>query len=398
MRVRVLSHLYPNPTQPTKGLFVEQHVRALRAVGVEVRVISPVPWVPPGLFLLRSRWRALRSIPRSYAAEEGVISYPRFFTLPQARWRHHEGASVARSVAPLLANESFDILHAHTGVPDGDAARRLAPKLGIPFVCTIHGYDVVWLRHPGRVREAILGAFRDAAHVVCVSERVRRGCLEHDPRPDHFSVIHHGVDLPVESRKPWLALPPGCPVVLSVGNLIPQKGFAELLHALAIVRTDFPTVHLVVVGSGPEMGQLRRICASLDLQGQVHLVGWQPHDRLLALYPQADLFCLASRDEGFGVVYLEAMAHGVPVIGSRAEGIADVVTDGENGLLVPACEASAVASAIQRLLADGEFSRRVGNAGRKTVASRLTWAENARRHISLYQRVLGAANALDTTL
>ena len=390
MRVCVLSHLYPNPAQPTRGLFVQQHIRALRAAGAEVSVISPVPWVPPGLAALRSRWRSLRSIPASHEAQEGTVLHPRFFTLPQARWRRREGTSMARSILPLLAGRSFDLLHAHTAVPDGDAARQLATRVGRPFVCTIHGYDALWLRSPGPVRTAILAVFREAARVICVSERVRTSCLEHDPRPDHFSVIHHGVDLPAEPRDPWLKLPTGRRVILSVGNLIPQKGFAELLEALAMVRTSCPSVHLVIVGSGPELLRLRRLRAALDLRDHVDFVGWQPHERLLALYPQADVFCLASRDEGFGVVYLEAMAHGIPVIGSRGEGIADIIVDGDNGLLVPACEPAPLASAITCLLGDRELRRRLGTAGRETVAGRLTWAENAARHLQLYRHVVGS--------
>ncbi len=387
VKVCVLSHLYPNAMQPTKGIFVRQHVQALAAESTAVTVVSPVPWVPAWLPILREHWRDLRAVPLSETTAEGTVYYPRFFTLPRALWRAHEGSSIARAVAPLLDRERFDLIHAHTALPDGDAARRLARRHDLPFVCTVHGYDFLWLRQEGSVREAILRTFREAAHVVCVSERVRRACLEHDPRPDHFRVIHHGITVP--DQIPSAARVGSDRTIMSAGNLIPQKGFAELVEAFAIVHEGMPNTRLVIVGAGPEGPRLTTLASQLGVDRCVRLLGRVPHDVLLSLYDEADVFCLASEDEGFGIVYLEAMARGVPVVGSAGEGIADIVVSGVNGVLVPPRDAAAVAAALRQLLTNQCLCRRLGEAGRHTVSTRLTWRENVRNHVGLYRRILG---------
>jgi len=386
VKLCVLSHMYPNVMQPTKGIFVRQHVQALAVESTAVTVVSPVPWVPAWLPILRGHWRDLRAVPLSETTAEGTVYYPRFFTLPRALWRAHEGPSIARAGAPLLDRERFDLIHAHTALPDGDAARRLARRHDIPFVCTVHGYDFVWLRQEGRVREAILRTFREAAHVICVSERVRRACLEHDPRPDHFSVIHHGIAVPDQISSAERV--GSGRTILSAGNLIPQKRFAELVEAFSMVHEGMPDAQLVIVGAGPEEPRLATLASQLGVDQCIRLLGRIPHAALLSLYGEADVFCLASEDEGFGIVYLEAMAHGVPVIGSAGEGIADVIVNGENGLLVPPGDKQAIAAALARLLRDGALRSRLAQAGRVT-ASLSTWARNAEQHVALYRRVLG---------
>lgn len=389
MRICVLSHLYPNPKQPTRGIFIHHHVRGLRRAGIDAAVISGVPWVPAPLSWLKPRWRLLRSIPRSERDRDSTVHYPRFFTLPGARWRAREGISLAKAAAPLLVGSSFNLLHAHTAVPDGHAASRLARMLGIPFLCTIHGYDAIWLRNPGAVRDAILATFRAADRVICITEAVRRRCLLHDPRPEHFVVIHHGVDVPEQPEAPVVELPQGRRAILSVGNLIPQKGFAELLRAFADISTALPDVDLVIVGVGPEHPRLEALAASLGLAERVRFLGWQPYHAVLSLYSQAQVFCLPSQDEGLGVVYLEAMARGVPIIGSEGEGIGDIITHGENGWLIPARNPGAIAAALKRLLTDEDLRSRLGRAGRET-AEGLTWDRNAHRHLDLYREVLSA--------
>jgi len=390
MRICVLSHLYPNPEQPAHGVFVQQQVRALKAAGVLVSVISPVPTVPRALKWLRSHWPALQRIPQSAEYEEGVVRYPRFFTLPRALWRTREGGSIARTVGSLIRSGGYDLIHAHTAVPDGDAARRISRECGIPYVCTVHGYDSVWVRQPGAVQAAILAAFREAARVVCVSERIRTGLLKYDPRPDRFTVIHHGVDVSRTGGDTAQRREAGTRPILTVGRLVPQKGFAELIRAISLVRKQIADVRLAIVGTGPERERLSVLIRSLGLDGYVSLPGGMPHDRLLDLYREADVFCMISQDEGFGMVYLEAMARGVPVVGSQGEGIADIIRDGENGLLVPPRNAEAAAEALIHLLTDSDLRARIGEAGRQTAAG-LTWAKNAQEHIALYRDVIQAS-------
>jgi glycosyltransferase involved in cell wall biosynthesis len=199
-------------------------------------------------------------------------------------------------------------------------------------------------------------------------------------------VIHHGIDAS-PGRRPAQQSDGSRRTILSVGNLIPQKGFAELLQAFSQVQGELPDVDLVIVGVGPERDRLRRLSSSLGLGERVRFLGWQPHDAVLDLQEQASVFCLASVDEGFGLVYLEAMGCGTPVIGSEGEGIADIVIHGENGLLVPPRAPSAIAAALLRILRDDDLRRGLAEAGKQTAGA-LTWERNAQRHLDLYRRVI----------
>ncbi len=316
-----------------------------------------------------------------------IVYHPRFLALPGARWRPREGLSIAKASRSLVAGLGADLIHAHTAIPGGQAAAVLARELRIPFICTVHGYDAIWIRSPGPVRDAILRVFREAAKIICVSEAVRQRCLEHDPRPEHFVVIHHGVEVPPLDRRPTQRSDGSQRTILSVGNLIPQKGFVELLQAFSQVHNELPEVDLIIVGTGPDRDRLWRLSSSLGIDNCVHFLGWQPRDAVLNMQEQASVFCLASVDEGFGLVYLEAMSRGTPIIGSEREGIADLVIHGENGWLVPPRSSSAIASALLHLLRDEELRRKLGEAGQQTARS-LTWERNARLHLDLYRRVM----------
>jgi phosphatidyl-myo-inositol dimannoside synthase len=152
--------------------------------------------------------------------------------------------------------------------------------------------------------------------------------------------------------------------VLCVAHLYPRKNVGTLLEAFA--RTDSDAV-LRIVGTGPEADALRRRVASADLAGRVELLGHVPFERLAAEYRRARLFCLPSRQEGFGIVFLEAMSAGLPIVAARAAAVPELVLDGECGILVPPEDVSALSSALQTLLSDPTLRQRLGEGGLRRV-------------------------------
>ena len=154
------------------------------------------------------------------------------------------------------------------------------------------------------------------------------------------------------------------PSILSVAHLYPRKDVALLVEAVAR-RWDGAVLR--VVGDGPELSRLRRLVARLSAQDRVALLGHVPFARLAAEYRRADVFCLPSRQEGFGIVFLEAMAAGLPIVAARAAAVPEVVADGECGLLVPPGDAEALSTALDRLIADAALRAQMGAAGRRKV-------------------------------
>jgi|SRR5919108_1798617 phosphatidylinositol alpha-1,6-mannosyltransferase len=169
------------------------------------------------------------------------------------------------------------------------------------------------------------------------------------------------------------------PLVLSVSRLVPRKGHDVLLEAVARAREEVPDLACVIVGEGPHRARLEARARQLGQTGHVFLPG--KVDDLAEAYSTATVFALLSRHdpargwwEGFGIVFREAGLHGVPVVATRAGGIADAVEDGETGFLVPPDDPAPAAAAIVRLVKDTELGRRLGERGREAATTHPDWS------------------------
>jgi colanic acid/amylovoran biosynthesis glycosyltransferase len=175
--------------------------------------------------------------------------------------------------------------------------------------------------------------------------------------------------------------------LVTVGRLHHGKGHDVTIRAIARLRDNGQTVHLTIVGAGPELNSLQALVDQLDLQETVGFTGSISENDVMALMGAADAFVLASRFEPLGVVYMEAMALAVPTIGTDAGGVGDIITNEYDGLLVPADDEHRLAAAIQRLLEDPALRRRLGENARKTVVERFDSRIGAEK---LYERLFGA--------
>ncbi len=154
-------------------------------------------------------------------------------------------------------------------------------------------------------------------------------------------------------------------VVLCVAHLYPRKNVAALVRAMTMLEMP---VRLRIVGTGPETPKLEALVRELGLGNRATILGHVPFESLVAEYRNADVFCLPSLQEGFGIVFLEAMAAGLPIVACRAAAVPEVVPDGECGLLVPPHEIRELASALDRLASDASERTHLGEAGRRRVA------------------------------
>jgi glycosyltransferase involved in cell wall biosynthesis/2-polyprenyl-3-methyl-5-hydroxy-6-metoxy-1,4-benzoquinol methylase len=267
----------------------------------------------------------------------------------------------------LLRSGDYDILHTHLDL--ADLYGPFAVTSGRPMVVsTRHNTDEwrrrrTWKRYPFLLWER--AAQRRTAATLAVSAAVRDFLVKEEGLDqDLFTVVPNGIDL-----EPFAALPDrasaredlkarlvaagealpaeaaGRPLILFAGRLAAQKGADILLAALASAAVK---PHLVLCGSGPQEASLRHQAETLGLLGQVSFAGHQ--DDLQAIMPAFDLFVMPSRWEGFGLVAVEAMAAGLPVVASRCDGLAEVIADGTTGLLVPSGQVAPLAAALERAL------------------------------------------------
>jgi glycosyltransferase involved in cell wall biosynthesis len=211
--------------------------------------------------------------------------------------------------------------------------------------------------HVRRVERVLAPSAHSAAQIVALygipSERVR--------------VVPEPIELERWTRALASAGSPGSdgPSVLCVAHLYPRKDVATLLAAMRRVKN--PAV-LRIVGVGPELAGLRERARRLGIERRVEFLGHVSYERLAAEYRRADVFCLPSKQEGFGIVFLEAMAAGLPIVAARAAAVPEVVSDQVNGSLVAPGDEAALAREIERLLEDAALRKRFGEAGRARVA------------------------------
>ena len=383
MKILILSHMYPRPGREHYGVFVHESALALAERGHELTVVAPLPMTPPGLSALRSGWRTLAAVPDRRELDGITIHHPRYLLLPRRVAFAGAAARMAKAVLPLLAGKRFDLLHAHAGVPDGAAGRRIAGRMGIPYVVTSHGSDVLRAsRWSPAVHAELHDGFRDAAAVLFPSTRALARAEEVGLPVERGAVIWNGHRGDLFTPPAEISAREAGPLrVICVANLVPSKGVDLLLDALAAV--DAPTT-LHLVGDGPERGPLLERARRLrvELRWESRLDRAELADALRA----ADLFALPAGGESFGIVYLEAMACGLPVVAPAGEGIADVVRHEVEGLLLPERNVASLAGAIDRLAADGPLRDRLAAAA-LARAGELDWSQHARE---LERAYLGA--------
>lgn len=282
----------------------------------------------------------------------------------------------------------FDLIHAHVALPDGFASMRVKAKYHKPLIVTIHGQDLqVTLYRNAQCKKHLSEVFEQADRMIVVSTKLKRIAQAEFGYSEKIAVINNGIT-PEKLRAEADNLPPTYRTILSVSNLVASKGIDLNLIAILKLVERHPKLKYVIIGDGPEMKILVELASNLGLAGRVEFLGRLPHDEVMDYMATADIFSLPSWREGFGVVYLEAMAHGKPVIACRGEGIEDVVINGETGLLAQPKDIDSLVEAIDFLLSNPDKARAIGERAKKLVLENYAWAKNTEKTIQVYKEVL----------
>ena len=274
---------------------------------------------------------------------------------------------------------------------DIDGWRYARARRATPYLASIKGVIAEEMQHErGQVRALFellsrLEGYnaRGADAVLTTSDYCRRAIERHyRVRPAQVRLVPEGIDL---AR--WRMLMQTVPhtgdgaTILCVARQYPRKHVADLLRALVIVRRALPRAHAIIAGDGPEHMPLRALAQGLGLGAAVRFTGALPDDQLARLYRQADLFCLPSVQEGFGIVLLEAMACGLPVVATSAAAIPEVVPQRQAGTLVPPGDQAALAQALIELLQQADLRAAYGQFGQAHVAQ-FDWNQVAQRFLA----------------
>ena len=407
MRVAVVAEWYPSRGDPVLGIWAHRQALAARDAGAEVRVLAlrrPVPplsvarrllHVPPAIGPL-SRWIAgARTSLQADDRSTGSTVVPVPFVAPPrpisyGGWGYWMSPPLGRALDRLYAEWPFDVVHAHCLAPAGHAAARWVRRRGSSaFVVSAHGPDMIHVPVRSSIgRRACVAALSAADLVMANSSWALRRCEEIAGRPLPARVVHLGADVTAAEAAPR-----------------PCERRAPVGHGGAPGRAQASRGR--AAGDGADTGRAsagvprdrrravpraaRAPGRELEVSDRVRFLGQLPNPDAVARAADCDLFVMPGVEEPFGVAFVEAMAAGLPAIGSRGEGgPEDIAAAGGGMLLVRPGDAGELAAEIARLSDDRGELARLGAQARRTVAASFTWERCGAQTVAAYRTALAS--------
>lgn len=397
IKVILLTSSYPSSSGVVNRSFMTDFAESVSKKGIRVFVICPHQ---PNLSF------------REEQENITIIRFPYWFTASEQKLGGAGGIvpSMSQSLLAVIQlipfcicqlmvtlrtikEENIDLIHSHWVIPQGFVGALVRFITGIPHVVSIHGTDI-HLIHSYRITHPFMNMVARCTNCITTNSSHTNQLLMDviSKKNINSSIIPMGINLD-QFHSVISSINKKEITILFVGRLIDWKGVCHLITAMKTVISRFHNAKLKIIGTGPEREQLEKLTRSINISSQVQFFHNVERKQLLLHYKDADLFVLPSittngQTEGLGVVLLEAMASGVPVIGSNTGGIPDIITDGVNGLLVPPGDPNALAAAMIRILEDPELAERFREAGLETVKKRFSWDRIVDQFIHVYATVI----------
>jgi glycosyltransferase involved in cell wall biosynthesis len=363
----------------------------------QVRVVAPLPVIDYG----HPEYHFFKSfsVPDSRTESGLNVIHPRWL-YPPLGGSFNAFCLYRQLIGPLRrlrGDFKFQIIDSHHGHPDGTAAALLASKLNCPFTVTLRGNEPK-LAESGRQLQRMTWAFKRAACVISVSESLRQFAISLGVDPARTRTIPNGIDSTLffprdmrESRKKY-GIPENVLVVLSAGSLCERKGHHRVVRALKSISADVPRTLPLIAGGPSREGQyeseIRRVASELNMESSVRFLGHLDREAIAEVMSASDIFCLASRQEGWPNVVHEAMACGAPIVATDAGALTDMVPSQEYGYVVPFNDPEQLVNALRSALNRSWDRSRITQ-----LAHARSWVQVAREVVDEMQQVVSATKA-----
>jgi glycosyltransferase involved in cell wall biosynthesis len=394
LKVLYFTPNYPSLYNPVSGIMVSEFVKVVRELGVDLRVVhldARLYW-PLTKF---ERYRIDRSSASMIGTDPEWVTRFRVAAVPGQlgiTWRAKLWHSrLKKHIAEVWPDFHPDIIHARTFIPCGIICEKLAEKLGCPLLICTHGADTRnFIKRPFTQSVILrLCERKKEIPIICVSEMILKTLVKYGAQERNLHIIYDGMDMSkiYQGDNPLNGKYRNKHMILGIGNLQPYKGFDIFIESIAQLYKSDPNVCGVIVGGGAEDSNLRKQIQQLGLDGVVELVGVKPARDVMEYMAACEIFCLPSWSEGFGIVYLEAMAHGKPFIAVDGQGITDVSQDNNVGIFVPPKDSTAVADAISKFITNREFAEDMGKRSARLIREKFSWRSCALQFIQFYNMI-----------
>jgi glycosyltransferase involved in cell wall biosynthesis len=384
--ILIVSSYWPTEANTISGVFVVQQVEAFVAAGVCCDVLVPTN-------------KLKRANPYLTVADLGLdVSAVRLIEVDE--WRLPEklstipgamrfntssyGKSLSKVLKWLRQQRDYDGCIVHGLRYAGLCAGQWSQQLNCKVLLVLHGVDPFIERDSTlpQIKRVVAAAIPHWDKVVLVGSPLKKHAVLLGVPEKLLTVISNGAVLPAATVRSYRG---GVTRILSVSHLIPLKGIDLNLRALSRIAKTRPDLNwkYIIVGDGHSRPELEILVNELNLTDRVQFLGRLPYEQTQLEMAEADLFVLPSWNEAFGIVYLEAMGNGVPVIGCLENGAADIITHDHDGLLVPPKSTDELSLAIERLIESPELRAEFGRKGR-AKAEEFTWEHNICKILSLF--------------
>jgi glycosyltransferase involved in cell wall biosynthesis len=297
----------------------------------------------------------------------------------------------------IIRKENIEVIHSHWIIPNGFIGAICKRFFGIPHVTTAHAGDVFIIQKSGILR--MVGSFvlSNAELITANSEFTKKSILSINNSVAHqIQIIPMGVDEYrfCKKERDRTDSSNSAHIILSIGRIVEKKGLKYLIMAMQEVIKKYPGVILFIGGDGPEKEELIQLCFKLDLEKNVIFLGFISAEKIAEMYASSDIFVLPSIEtkdgdtEGLGVVLLEAMACGVPVIGSNIGGISDIIEDHKTGLLARPGDPDDIAKKVLLLLSDQELQTYLSRNAITLINKKFSWGIVSKQFFDAFQYLL----------
>ena len=327
------------------------------------------------------------SIPRIHYHEVEVSNYPLFQYPPYC-------LALASRMADVAESYRLDLLHVHYAIPHSIAAmlarQMTAPRRSLPYITTLHGTDITLVGTDPSYFPITKFSIEQSDGITAISHDLRRQTVEVFDVANEIRVIHNFVNCTTYAPDPERRgierfAPGGEKLLIHLSNFRPVKRVQDCIRILAEVRKH-TNARLLMVGDGPERGPAEHLAWQLGVGKDVEFLGKQNGvERLIRL---AHVLLMPSEMESFGLAALEAMACGVPAVGTRVGGVPELITDGEDGYLESVGDVEGQSARVVQLLTDDALHARMAAAARKTASTRFCTDKIIPQYLEYYEAIL----------
>jgi len=384
LRVLVITNGHPTPAALHFYTFIAEQAKALSAK-IDINIINPVEILLP-IPRHREQLKVARGFPISLRSNGYRIYFSRAYRYFPGLNKYVVDHLMTWSAIYCIKRHrlEFDLIHAHFAHPSGYVAAMISKLFKKPYIITVHGSDILENFIPKRIAQRRRRhrnlALQQAARIICVSQYLKNVVIEMGIASKKVTVIPNGID--TKAFFPATS-PNGRTDIIFIGNLIELKGLDLLIRAFHQISKKAWSINLKIIGDGPHKQKLISLATALGIVDRIQFLGPKKNSEIAQVLATARLLCLPSRQEGFGVVLIEALACGVPVVGARTGGIVDIVTSEDIGFLFEPEDVDDLALKLETALQKKWDRNVIRQAG-----LRYSWDRIADQIIEQYQALL----------